>query len=120
LDGGAGVDSLTGGEGNDTLLGLEDNDSLFGGSGDDLIAGGLGSDSLRGDDGNDTFVLTPGSGTDIIVDFGRGNDLLGLSSGLNFSDLSFSGNDVVLGTETLATLNGFSTANLTEANFVNI
>ena len=120
LDGGAGIDSLEGGAGNDTLLGLEGDDSLFGGNGNDFIDGGSGNDSLRGDDGNDTFVLASGNGTDFIVDFNRGNNLLGLSSGISFADLSFSGNDIILGDETLATLNGVDANSLTESNFTNI
>ena len=120
LDGGAGIDSLEGGHGNDTLLGLDGNDSLFGGNGDDLLNGGAGSDSLRGDEGNDTFVLTSGNGTDFIVDFDRGHNLLGLSEGIHFADLSFSGNDIILGDETLATLNGFNTSHLGENNFISI
>ena len=120
LDGGAGIDSLEGGHGNDTLLGGSGNDSLFSGNGDDFINGGLGNDSLRGDDGNDTFVLTSGNGTDFIVDFNRGHNLLGLSEGIHFADLSFSGNDIILGDETLATLNGFNTSHLGENNFISI
>ena len=120
LDGGAGIDSLEGGTGNDTLLGLEGDDSLFGGAGNDFIDGGLGNDSVRGDDGDDVFVLAAGNGTDFIVDFNRGNNLLGLSSGISFADLSFSGNDIILGDETLVTLNGFDAASLSESNFTNI
>ena len=111
LDGGAGIDSLEGGHGNDTLFGLDGNDSLFGGNGDDFIDGGAGFDSLRGDDGNDTFVLTAGNGTDTIVDFNRGHNLLGLSSGIHFADLSFFGNDIILGDETLADTVGESNQN---------
>ena len=90
------------------------------GNGNDFLDGGLGSDSLRGDDGDDTFVLTPGSGTDFIVDFGRGHNLIGLSSGISFTDLSFSGNNIVFGDETLAILNGFDSANLSESDFVDV
>ncbi|MEL6578489.1 MAG: choice-of-anchor Q domain-containing protein [Cyanobacteria bacterium J06621_12] len=118
LDGGAGIDSIEGGQGNDTLFGLDGDDSLFGGSGNDFIDGGLGSDSLRGDDGDDTFVLASGNGTDFITDFNRGNNLLGLSSGLDFADLSFSGNNIIVGTEVLASLNGVQTTSLTESDFV--
>ncbi|MEO1690741.1 MAG: calcium-binding protein [Cyanobacteria bacterium J06631_6] len=120
LDGGAGVDFLVGGAGNDTLLGLDGADSLFGGNGNDFIDGGLGNDSVRGDDGDDIFVLAAGNGTDFIVDFNRGNNLIGLSEGISFADLSFSGNNIILGNETLATLNGFNAANLTQSNFTNV
>lgn len=120
LDGGLGIDSLSGGAGDDRLFGLEDNDSLLGDGGNDLLDGGLGSDSLRGDDGNDTFVISANAGTDTIADFSYGNDLLGLASDISFADLSFSGNNIILGTETIATLNGIDTANLTEGNFVEV
>jgi hypothetical protein len=120
LDGGLGIDSLSGDAGDDRLFGLEDNDSLLGDNGNDLLDGGLGSDSLRGDDGKDTFVISSNAGTDTIADFSSGNDLIGLSSEISFADLSFSGNNIILGTETIATLNGFDTANLTESNFVEV
>ena len=45
---------------------------------------------------------------------------MGLSEGIHFADLSFSGNDIILGDETLATLNGFNTTNLSENNFIGI
>jgi Ca2+-binding RTX toxin-like protein len=120
LDGGLGIDSLSGDAGDDRLFGLEDNDSLLGDNGNDLLDGGLGSDSLRGDNGNDTFVISSNAGTDTIADFNSSNDLIGLSSEINFADLSFSGNNIIFGTETIATLNGIDTANLTESNFVEV
>jgi Ca2+-binding RTX toxin-like protein len=118
LDGGLGIDSLSGDAGDDRLFGLEDNDSLLGGNGNDFLDGGLGSDSLLGADGNDTFIISFNTGIDTISDFSSGNDLIGLSSEISFNDLSFSGNNIILGTETIATLNGFDTTNLTESNFV--
>jgi CSLREA domain-containing protein len=120
LDGGLGIDSLSGDAGDDRLFGLEDNDSLLGDNGNDFLDGGLGSDSLRGDDGNDTFVISSNSGTDTIADFSSGNDLIGLSSEISFADLSFSGNNIILGTETIANLNGIDTTSLTESNFVEV
>ncbi|MEL6494720.1 MAG: calcium-binding protein [Cyanobacteria bacterium J06623_7] len=117
LEGGAGVDFLDGGVGNDSLFGLEGNDSLLGGNGNDFIDGGAGHDYLRGDDGDDIFVLTAGGGTDTIVDFARGNNLLGLSFGISFADLTFAEDRIIWGDETLATLNGFSTVHLTESDF---
>jgi hypothetical protein len=120
LEGGLGIDSLSGDAGDDRLFGLEDNDSLLGDNGNDFLDGGLGSDSLRGDDGNDTFVISSNSGTDTIADFSSGNDLIGLSSEISFADLSFSGNNIILGTETIANLNGIDTTSLTESNFVEV
>ncbi|NJO71977.1 MAG: hypothetical protein HC825_10490, partial [Oscillatoriales cyanobacterium RM1_1_9] len=83
--------------------------------GDDLIRGGLGNDKLYGDTGNssgglDTFVLAAGEGTDTIVDFEVGIDLIGLADGLTFSDLTLEpqlGNlAVITGDETLALVLG--------------
>jgi hypothetical protein len=116
----SGDDTLLGTPCNDNIDGLEGNDILIGCNGNDTLYGGLGHDSLQGDDGQDTFVLASGFGTDTIVDFDCSNDLLGLSCEISFADLSFSGNNIILGTETIATLNGFDTANLTESNFVEV
>ncbi len=116
----SGDDTLIGTPCNDLLEGLEGNDILIGNSGNDTLDGGIGYDFLQGDDGQDTFVLASGFGTDRIVDFDCGNDLLGLSGEISFADLSFSAHNITLGTETLATFNGFDTANLTESNFIEV
>ncbi|MEG4229983.1 MULTISPECIES: choice-of-anchor D domain-containing protein, partial [unclassified Microcoleus] len=78
IDGGKGNDSIYGDLGNDTLLGCEGNDILFGGSGNNSLVGGL---------GNDTFVLNSSQGFDLIADFVKGKDSLGLSGGLSFNQL---------------------------------
>ncbi|WP_019509141.1 SGNH/GDSL hydrolase family protein [Pleurocapsa sp. PCC 7319] len=108
IDGGNGKDELNGGRGNDTLSGENGADTLRGGIGDDLLTGG---------NGRDTFILAAGEGTDTITDFSN-PDLLGLTDGLTYDDLSFSGNEIVLGTETLAVLTGTDTTTLTESDFV--
>jgi hypothetical protein len=48
------------------------------------------------------------------------NDLIGLAGGITFGQLSFSGNDMLFGNETLATLTGVNTNTLTSANFVTV
>lgn len=87
LYGMAGNDLLNGGAGNDRLLGSSGNDSLYGGAGNDLIYGGAGLDHVGGGTGNDTlwghggadhFILQPGRGTDSIMDFTEGLDLIDL------------------------------------------
>ncbi len=125
IAGGAGNDRIGGKAGNDTLLGNEGNDQLWGDDGDDVLRGGLGDDTLTGDDfsggaGSDTFVLAAGEGTDTIVDFEIGTDLIGLTAGLGVGDLSFSGNVIELGAETLAILNGVDTTALTASDFVSV
>jgi len=78
IDGGKGNDSIYGDLGNDTLLGCEGDDILFGGSGNNSLVGGL---------GNDTFVLNNRQGFDLIADFVKGKDSLGLSGGLSYNQL---------------------------------
>jgi Ca2+-binding RTX toxin-like protein len=117
------ADILGGCEGNDTLYGGEDNDSLTGGQGDDILYGELGNDSLRGGSGNDIFVLTTGLGFDQIADFTVGQDLIGLSGGLSFSQLAITQNTQrtliknVLTGEELAVMIGVSSNAITSANF---
>ena len=121
--GGTGSDRIGGKAGNDSLFGGADADTIWGDDGDDLLRGGLGDDTLTGDDfsggtGADTFVLALGEGTDTIVDFEVGTDVIGLANGLTFADLSFGGNTITSGTETLAVLTGVNTTTLTESAFV--
>lgn len=120
--GGLGDDQIGGKTGNDQLFGDEGNDRIWGDDGDDLIDGGLGNDTLTGDDfsggqGSDTFVLAVGEGTDTIVDFEVGIDLLALKGDLSADELSISqvGSDteVSFGSEILAILTGVNAAGLT-------
>ncbi len=97
-DGNGGIDSatITVNVTNDALYGDEGSDRLWGDDGDDILRGGLGNDILTGDDfsggtGDDVFVLALGAGTDIITDFGNGNDKIGLAEGLTFADLAITG-----------------------------
>jgi Ca2+-binding RTX toxin-like protein len=89
----------------------------------------LGNDNLTGGIlGRDRFVVAAGEGTDTITDFERGRDLIGLSGGFTFADLTISqgmGADIsntliqVNGTnETLAILSGIQANTITAANFV--
>jgi ELWxxDGT repeat protein len=129
LFGNAGNDTLLGGNGNDNLVGGVGNDSLFGAAGGDRITGGNGSDILDGGAGfdvltgganNDIFVLKNGNGSDSLTDFQKGSDKIGLAGGLEFEDLTLSGNTIRSGSELLATLIGVNTTNLTETNFTTV
>lgn len=135
LVGGRGADVLNGGNGDDLLLGDDlkigaggndilnggaGNDILDGGKGDDILTGGAGNDLLTGGKGGDTFVFAAGEGTDTISDFKLGADVIGLSGGLAFGSLTFSGNEILLGSEVLAILDGVDTTTLTAANFVTV
>jgi Ca2+-binding RTX toxin-like protein len=120
LYGGAGNDTLLGGNGDDLLVGDAGNDSLNGGFGNDTLRGGLGNDTLTGGSGNDVFVFAAGEGTDTITDFTLSNDKIGLTGGLTLENLSFSGNQILYGSEVLAILTGVNTTTLTPSNFVTV
>ena len=93
LRGNENKDLIDGCEGNDTIYGGEDNDTLVGCVGDDFLSGDLGNDSLIGGLGKDTFVLGVVSAFDIISDFVKGQDFIGLLGGLSFNQLEISQNN---------------------------
>ena len=70
--------------GNDLIDGRSGNDSLYGGLGNDTLIGGAGDDYLDGGAGKDTFsfsgVTTTLNGTDTVVNFKVGEDVLDFSS----------------------------------------
>ncbi|MFN6435750.1 MAG: calcium-binding protein [Nostoc sp. DedSLP01] len=136
LVGGNQGDILNGGDGNDLLLGEESdnsgggkdilnggagNDILNGGNGVDNLTGGTGNDILTGGNGSDTFIFAALDGTDTITDF-SGADVIGLSGGLSFGALSFSGSNIIVTStnEILATLTGINTTTLTSADFITV
>ncbi|MDY7005593.1 MAG: hypothetical protein SWX82_17090 [Cyanobacteriota bacterium] len=120
ISGSGGFDWIIGARGEDELFGLEGNETIYGGKGDDILSGGLGHDFLSGDRGDDIFVLATGEGADTIADFNNGDDLIALSAGLTFSELSFAGNSILVDEtkEILATVTGVDTTTLTESDFV--
>jgi Ca2+-binding RTX toxin-like protein len=101
-------DTLRGGAGNDRLHGdaggaiLADAgssisggiDNLDGGEGNDTLRGGFGADMLTGGAGADRFVFASGDGgaiiptADVILDYLRGTDRIGLADDLTFAGLS--------------------------------
>ena len=91
--GGQGNDLIDGGKGNDSIYGDLGNDTLLGCEGDDILFGGLGNNSLVGGLGNDIFVIGFDQGFNIISDFVKGQDLMGLSEGLGFNQLEISQNN---------------------------
>jgi Ca2+-binding RTX toxin-like protein len=129
LNGGNGNDSLIGNGGNDTLIGDYGSDFLVGSAGNDLLngdkgsdtlTGGPGSDTLTGGNGEDIFVFANGEGIDTINDFSLDSDKIGLTGGLTFGNLSFSGNEILMGSDVLAVLTGVNTNTLTASNFVEL
>ncbi|MEG5046757.1 calcium-binding protein [Microcoleus sp. B4-C1] len=110
LLGGPGADTLQGGESADGVNGNAGNDVIFGAGGDDFLRGGRGNDIINGQDGDDFLIgdlgndtLTGGAGQDIfflrseaalgsptfdlITDFQRTIDFIGLSTNLRESDI---------------------------------
>ena len=126
-------DTLIGGGGNDTISGGNAADELYGGAGNDILGGngndngpdiingGTGNDTLTGGNGPDVFVFAEGDGTDTITDFST-PDVIGLAGGLSFSDLSFSGSDIIVTStsEVLATLTGVDATTLTSRDFTTV
>jgi len=120
LTGTAGNDLLNGLRGNDSLIGNAGNDTLIGGNGSDTLTGGLGSDTLTGGNGQDIFVFAAIEGIDTITDFNLERDKIGLTEGLTFGNLSFTGNEILIGSDVLAVLTGVNTNTLTASNFVEV
>ena len=118
LTGTEGNDSLNGRRGNDILIGNAGNDTLSGGNGTDTLTGGPGTDTLTGGNGQDIFVFADGEGIDTITDFNLERDKMGLTEGLTFGNLSFSGNEILIGNDVLAVLTGVNTNTLTASNFL--
>ena len=76
LAGGDGHDTLRGGVGDDVIFAGYGRDTLFGGAGRDTLHGRQGDDTLYGGAGADVFILRPGDGSDLIMDFELGVDRL--------------------------------------------
>ena len=92
VNGNAGDDVIFGAGGDDFLRGGRNNDIINGGNGDDFLIGDLGNDTLTGGAGQDIFFLRSeaalGSPTfDLITDFQRTIDFIGLSTNLKESDI---------------------------------
>lgn len=68
-------DVIDGLGGDDSLRGFGGNDVLNGGDGNDELDGGEGDDKLTGGAGNDLYVLSYGSGRDVILDSARNGDV---------------------------------------------
>jgi serralysin len=124
LSGNRGNDIISGDTGNDLLFGGKGDDNLNGGDGDDTLIGGLGSDLLIGGAGRDVFVLGTGAGTDTLIDFKQGEDLIGLTKGLTFNQVRVNSIEIssqieVASTgEVLASFIGPQTNPLTARDFI--
>jgi Ca2+-binding RTX toxin-like protein len=115
-------------DGGSVIVGTGADETLIGGTTDDTLTGNGGSDNLTGGAGIDTFIYAAGDGgatvalADLISDFEDGTDLIGLTGGLTFGDLTIDQssdvvgdgtNDTVIsvtaGGEILAVLDGITT-----------
>lgn len=98
------ADSLTGNAGANLLSGGNGTDTLAGGGGADTLNGGAGADRLGGGAGSDVFILGSLSGTDLLLDFASGSDLLRISQGaIRIGD----GDTAIEGAVTIAGPGGF-------------
>ncbi|MBO0350759.1 VCBS repeat-containing protein [Phormidium pseudopriestleyi FRX01] len=124
LYGNQGDDTLDGGDGDDVLWGGNGNDILIGGNGDDWLLGDLGDDTMVGGAGSDRFVIRPNAGTDLIVDFTDGEDLIGLAEGLSFENLTLTqgntGTLIYAGNNLLATVNGVDVSLIGQEDFFSV
>jgi ketosteroid isomerase-like protein len=102
------------------IFGYKGDDTLIGGPNDDTLYGGLGTNTLTGNGGRDLFAIGDDQGIAIITDFTQGEDLLGLTLGLKFSELSFRPNgadlEISRAGKLLAILRGGVNLSLTEAD----
>lgn len=87
VNGGRDDDAVFGGNGDDRVYGGQGNDLVFGDGENDTISGDLGADTLVGATGDDMFVFEAGSGTDEIVDFGKGDDVIVIEENVNGSGI---------------------------------
>jgi Ca2+-binding RTX toxin-like protein len=115
---------MRGTSGDDTLYGKAGNDTLFGEGGNDILFGGAGNDKLFGGAGKDVFVLQVGKGRDVIRDFEIGQDKLGLSLQLDFSNLTIAqmgrSTTISAGDDVLAVLKGVNANGITAADFTRV
>lgn len=116
-------DTLAGGDGDDRLWGEAGDDVLDGGAGDDFLLAWKGNDRIFGGAGIDVFAFDSSHGTDTIVDFTVGEDLIGLKPGLSFENVFVtqdeSSTQIRYEGEVLAILNGV-TVPLSESDFISL
>lgn len=144
LIGGCGPDLMDGGRGDDVLFGGNSPDTYTGGSGRDVfvlaLPGGEGGHGGGGGGGMNALItpLMEEEEGDVITDFRQGVDHLALAGGLSFDDLIFVGSAIYVAMQEptmaplapmpgevhdgpgrlLATLTGFDTTQLQEADFL--
>ncbi|WP_310485787.1 calcium-binding protein [Chamaesiphon sp. VAR_48_metabat_403] len=111
---------VSGGAGNDTIFLGKDGRALGGDGADKFFAGIGGGNTLSGGAGADQFWIYNGeapASANTVVDFQIGTDVLGITGGVKFADLTRTGNNIAIGGNTIATLTGVDTTTLTSSNF---
>nr|WP_290221501.1 hypothetical protein [Trichocoleus desertorum] len=83
-----GDDLIYAGAGDDWIQTGDGNDLIYAAEGSNYIDAGAGNNTIYSGSGNDLFVLLRGSGFHTIAQFEVSKDLLGLSGGLTFGQLS--------------------------------
>jgi Ca2+-binding RTX toxin-like protein len=124
---GAGNDTIYARTGNDFIYAGAGDDLIYAGKGDNIIYGGTGNNTIYSGNGHDQFVLTAGEGASTISNFKSGKDLLVLTDGLTFEQLSITqgnhGNEfftqvsVANSNDLLATLNWVQADTITSSSF---
>lgn len=132
-------------EGRNTITTAADDDIIYADASDDLIYAGAGNDLIYADEGNniidggtgnntiysgsgyDLFVLNPGEGTNTIMNFENDKDLLLVTGGITFEQLSITqGSDggelftqisVANSNDILANLNWVQADSITSSSF---
>jgi len=87
------VDPLLGDEGGGVARELDGDNLLNGGNGNDTLNGGEGQDVLIGGGGADIFAISALCDNDMIQDFSYGEDIIGLSDGITFDQLTVTQGD---------------------------
>jgi hypothetical protein len=87
-DGEPSADPILGDEGGSDARELDGDKLLNGGNGNDTLNGGEGQDVLIGGGGADIFAISALGDNDFIQDFNYGEDIIGLSDGITFDQLT--------------------------------
>ncbi|MEM8827985.1 MAG: PQQ-dependent sugar dehydrogenase [Cyanobacteria bacterium P01_G01_bin.19] len=117
----SGFEQINGSKYSDNLTADEGNNRLNGRAGNDILDGGLGQDTLKGGAGSDLFIISPDSGVDRIIDLNlEEGDLIGLSDGLAFEDLSFTEDFILAENQLIAIIRSVDTNTLTSNDFISV
>lgn len=113
-----GNDTMRGGTGNDSIIGGAGNDLIYGDDGDDSLSGASGADTIFGGAGNDSASITDDHNTDV-YDLGEGTgdqDAVWFSNfaSTNGVNVTFTANDAA----TYAYANGFASGSFSGAEIV--